>query len=1030
MPESSRNVLSSAKCDAQVTGGYSLEDIHLFRLRKMATSAGQTVMHHVYRQATRDRLPNQSLFEFYEKKGVNVKVFRKNLNPHQTERIISDPDGKSFDITLLYLCIQYGGCGTVDGKDKVWREDNDSLEFLLTTLKNRRNELFHDALAISESQFFNKTEEFRKLLTKILQYTGIRYKLTKMHVQQLIDALNENLNVLRDSSLIPHEFEYYKKQSLFKEKCEYVQIEGRTWLCELYDDWVYITPASLVCDIDFKVKDIYTEMVLRSESKHGKRVQLKFNNVLDDITQSRKDPLILIEGLAGVGKTTLTKKIMDDWVSGSSSMTGLTSYDFLLYTECRDRFLKSFKELVVSLMSHIAVSFQDSDFINVILSHKVLVIVDGLDEFNTMSMCLFKDLLALKKTYGITVIATTRPERVKTYYELSKSNYIKTKHIELLGIPINKREEFVKKYHEEMKKQGKTNESVNELLKFLKRTAYRLSQLWSLPFNLTLVVILWVYKSVIVNQITSAPELYWEIHKLVIGKLSDRLRNNEKTQAVQESIMQSKVHDFVYTLAFEALNGLAQNEINLSDESLKNLEDACNRQELPAEEMTGAFLRRIIMKTRQEMTTRCSFPHKGLQDFLGALYIQMLTQHEIHSQDIDEILTDIERTLCKHNVPNEIHINVMRLVSGELTRHAAPVFRPEILPLQTTKVRGILESLERTSEFDVGKYQNLLTTLLGLFHLTRMGIRDSVKTEVLELLKESGVQSRDDWIRILASIKCDEFIANFISQQHNIFKGYLKINDATILAFVSVLRALNKPIPDVQRVSISINVEDTAPINELLDEINKKHLTVKRLMYQPDFRHPKEAVTSEKSIKELFERSPIKEYWGIFTLSMTLPASVSSLRVSLQSGETYNHLKELLISYTGSFALCLALPMERSFLSPLPGNEHLPDIYLADLDSSNIYDAVQIAKALQPINENYEKLGRIAFPRCSLNDDDIKTLIEEMAKAAVAVALDISFPSSIKFKVPEEEQKLQNEAQTLLGCKNGIRWGGSAIDEW
>lgn len=66
-------------------------------------------------------------------------------------------------------------------------------------------------------------------------------------------------------------------------------------------------------------------------------VLLRESKKEEDINHTINDPVILVEGTAGVGKTTSPQKkktMLSDWISGQRTMHILPSYD-LLHAECQ-----------------------------------------------------------------------------------------------------------------------------------------------------------------------------------------------------------------------------------------------------------------------------------------------------------------------------------------------------------------------------------------------------------------------------------------------------------------------------------------------------------------------------------------------------------------------------------------------------------------------------------------------------------------------------------------------------------------------
>ncbi|KAK7086176.1 hypothetical protein SK128_018089 [Halocaridina rubra] len=1000
---------------------FKAENVYRLRLQTMIGSIGENAMRRVFQEGIKSKPKEKSLFDFYKESGINVVKFKDILNKSQRNRITKDSEGNTYDITLLFICIQWGSKITrvATNENPRWRGDLDCLESCLTNLKNLRNKLYHNETLLDKKMFIEETEMLRKLLENMLMHAKKLYNISSKEVDDLINIGNEKINLFRQESMLPSNWSDYQKDNLFLEMLEYAQINGLIILSKLYDSWVYFTPINLICYFKVKVSDVYTEMILKKETRGGDHdvVHVEYDNLLDDIKHSKDDPVILIEGFAGVGKTTLTKKIMSDWISQNSSMTHLTAYDFLLYAVCRNNRIRTFDELLVSLLPELAKSFQEKHFSEVILCGKVLLIVDGLDEFNESSVNLFKEVLELKKTSGITILATTRPERVETYYNLAESRQISTKHIQLTGIPAEKREDFVLKYFKEIQLRTEVELDVTELLEYLKKTARRLSDLWCLPYNLTLLIVLWVYKSEVINYIVTAPELYWEIHLLMLDKLMLRMRNNEMLSHLPDSAMKEKVSNFEYTLCHESLIALVKDEINISEESFGRLEEACRLENLPVEEMIGAFLKTVVIITPQGRNCLHSFAHKGVQEFLGALYIYKHTKSEIPKQLAAKFLKDLKDLLVTHNIPGEKGQEILRLVNDSLGDGSTP----EVPQDQKKRVKPILENLHVNASLDIKKYQNLFVTTIGLFHLESVKIKDSIKLEVLELLKETGIDNINRWMMILDSVKCDTFVASFISQQKaQTSRTELSVTDSNLFSHISLLRAMaDLTQHGIQYVSVDIE-DEVYGINDLLIEISKKNLIVQELRFLPDLVCPTRKIMSADAVNSVFQRGGVVIYKGAYTHDLALPDSLDSLHVSIADRASYEYLCTYLMSYQGKPRLCLSPDLDVSGFAPLPNTKIRPNLYIPGVNKENYLKAVDVARAVLSTEGRYY---RLFFPGSTLEVNEIYDLIREMKLREVKVEWGIIFPDNeISGKRGEqgERQELLKFAKKEIG--RNIRW--------
>ena len=125
-----------------------------------------------------------------------------------------------------------------------------------------------------------------------------------------------------------------------------------------------------VVDADEVEKDTVTiaerELFLRRQMTYK---PIEFNEVF-----SKELSLLLISGIAGIGKTCLLKKCLIDWASGTLWET----VDFVLHLECRK--LNQFQN-IGNIDELLNVFYKDIFQCNVCEHFSILFVIDGLDEF-------------------------------------------------------------------------------------------------------------------------------------------------------------------------------------------------------------------------------------------------------------------------------------------------------------------------------------------------------------------------------------------------------------------------------------------------------------------------------------------------------------------------------------------------------------------------------------------------------------------------------------------------------------------------
>lgn len=639
----------------------------MLRLQKMMQRDARDVLHYVFLLGTRDRDVTVSLDRYFLGLGFTAQQLKTRFNKLQREMLLADNDGFSYDVTLLWTCIMLA-CFRHDQK-QIWVTSH--LEHLITAVKNFRNTLMHGGFTGDQTDFVQKTEEIRRTLVSILETAGQMYGVDDNTISQKVRSLNTSLNKVRDDSFDGWDITSYENENLFSHKLKMILTDGVEELRSVYSKWSSVTPVTfLFDDIQLKVDAIYTSVSMAYRSPDGCNQEIGYGDIIQCAQTSNTQTsltnvaqIILIEGVAGSGKSTLVKLLMSDWVAKQDTMKGLVDIDLVLYKECRNSSLTTLSNYLTYLMPKTASSFRDDDLLRCVLNLRLLLVVDGLDELNENSSSFLEEILQLKRTVDITILCTTRPETVKAFCKRVPEGFQVTSLV-IMGIPESKRIEFVLKYHSEMRKAGKTIQNTESLERFLTSSS-RLRDHWRLPLNLMLVAVLWAKASASKeDRLSTTTKLYLEFQRITKEKLIHRLRANRKTRHLEE--LEKKLERFLDTLYWEALQSLRKDDIVLTHESTCRLRDACTLVGLPCEEVFGAFLMQTNMWTSSGPHTRISFFHKGMQDFYAALFIIRRLNNEMIN--VPSLIQGFQNVMALHNIQDDIRQEITKSVSDILAK--------------------------------------------------------------------------------------------------------------------------------------------------------------------------------------------------------------------------------------------------------------------------------------------------------------------------------------------------------------------------
>lgn len=589
----------------------------------------------------------------------------------------------------------------------------------------------HESLKMTQMDFLNKTSRLREVLTNTVKATQRRYSdaLTPqqrdVHIQWVHTQLSDITEEVSGMDDLLTRCAPALVQTLIT--------EATNQLKEAFKGEGSVGLLSFICgsggNVHLQVQKIFTKIKIVSGKEQGSHNDMDYRNLLNISPDASFQPqALIVEGLAGMGKTTLLTLLTKEWLDGGQrSIKGLDKYQLLLRVQCRTPHLTNFSDLLADLMPEASLKYRK--LLPLLVKQcRLLVIIDGLDERNANSYQLVHDLLhQLQQCKDCTLLCTTRPEALSDFLHLLPHKYGKNV-VELVGIPLELRAEFVRRYFEEISKVTGSSQSCQILVEQIEKEKYK--EHYRFPLNLAIITWLFFYQPDIISKATTQTELYYHTHILCQSKLDDRLANNDLTKFIRKRMREKKVRVWLPHLYLKIFESLSRNELNLGEEVTEHLRSACDTLDLPDDEVLGAFLTMRTTWTPLGILEQYSAPHKGLQEYYGALHV-VLTVQSNPSTSIMDLLKERLKTMdtLEHKPPP-----------------SSPLSRTVASRKETEKERNKLKVSLRL-------FQNLLRHVAGMLHIYLHPVPDKLALESVELLHKAGVRSKDQWLDLIENIK-------------------------------------------------------------------------------------------------------------------------------------------------------------------------------------------------------------------------------------------------------------------------------------
>ena len=331
--------------------------------------------------------------------------------------------------------------------------------------------------------------------------------------------------------------------------------------------------------------------------------------VIFGMLKEKKDVMTIVEGSPGIGKTTFCLKLAYEWANQGSSAASFPEFELVLLLKCRDingdlteaiteqLFPKDMSKDAREELLHFLEDIENQE--------RVLIILDGLDEFAEKSKHYVDDLLHRKRWACCYVLATTRQEKG---IEVRKQ-FVFNLFLQIEGFTEEKSFEYIRRH---FKIAGPEHSSKGEkLIKEIKKNAI-LQDLQTNPLNLLLLCV--VYEDHEGELPSSRSDLY---HEIVVCLLRRYCAKHDVKASEKDKDLETQFERDICCLGKLGWNCLLDDRHSFFEEELKEME---SRNEKLVTRELGFVYKEESLKRLKPKHEYC-FLHKSFQEYLAASYI-------------------------------------------------------------------------------------------------------------------------------------------------------------------------------------------------------------------------------------------------------------------------------------------------------------------------------------------------------------------------------------------------------------------------
>ena len=355
-----------------------------------------------------------------------------------------------------------------------------------------------------------------------------------------------------------------------------------------------------------QLKEVYTKLIVVSE-ENGERSEIDVDDIFGS-SEEHNDPLVLVEGSPGIGKTTFCLKLAHDWANGAMPRD-FPSFKLVFLLKCRDIIEDVVEEIFEQLLPEDLeekVKEALANFLEDLDNQKqVLIILDGLDELPEKSEDCVNKVLGRKKLSFCYMLATTRQEKgIETREQFKFGSCLAIE-----GFSEENSFEYIRKHFRNI---GTEHSYKGErLIEEIKRNPL-LRHLQSNPLNLLLLCV--VYEEHEGSLPSSMTALYQTIVRCLLRRYCAR---EELNVPKKDEDLDKQFEIPILALGELAWKCLLNDRLSFYEDELEELESS--NENIVARRLGLVYKEESLRRLKPRHTY--SFLHKTFQEYLAASHI-------------------------------------------------------------------------------------------------------------------------------------------------------------------------------------------------------------------------------------------------------------------------------------------------------------------------------------------------------------------------------------------------------------------------